>query len=144
MSDSDKTIYYFVYFIVGAMSLLLYVMFFYWMFRIVRATELTAQRLESLSQIQASVDNLRRHLVDDHKASVARSAEGYDESLIPETRFYAHVGNISTRLVKQKLVTAQQIDWARAEFARRGGHLCDHLLAMGALTEDQLREAIES
>lgn len=64
---------------------------------------------------------------------------GYDSTKIPAQRFYADVGNISSALQSAGLVTREQMNRAREEFAARGGHLCDHLLALGFVEEDALR-----
>ena len=69
---------------------------------------------------------------------VEGEGEGYDPSLIPENRWYANEGNVSTILVNAGAITKQQLQAAREEFGRRGGHLCDHLLALGFVSEDEL------
>jgi hypothetical protein len=71
------------------------------------------------------------------------SDDGYDASLIPAERFYKDVGNISTILQNAGLVSKQQMNQAREQFARRGGHLADHLIAMGFIDADALRAAIK-
>jgi hypothetical protein len=69
----------------------------------------------------------------------AATSEDYDSSRIPANRFYANVGNVSSGLQQQGLVTKDQMNRAREEMAKRGGHLCDHLLALGFLDEPALR-----
>lgn len=66
--------------------------------------------------------------------------EGYDPSRIPEDRFYRRAGNVSKALKVDGLVTDEQLDLARAEFAKRGGHLVDHLFAFGFVNEAALRK----
>jgi hypothetical protein len=63
----------------------------------------------------------------------------YDASLIPAERWYQHLGNVSTVLQNAGVVTKEQMNAARAEFAKRGGHLCDHLLALGLVDDATLR-----
>lgn len=67
---------------------------------------------------------------------------GYDPSLIPAKRWYADIGNVSTVLQNAGLVTKADMNAAREEFAKRGGHLCDHLLALGLITDEALRKAL--
>ncbi len=69
-------------------------------------------------------------------------ALGYDAARIPTTRWYANIGNISTILQNAGLVTKDQMNQARQEFANRGGHLADHLLALGLITDEMLRDAL--
>lgn len=68
--------------------------------------------------------------------------EGYDPSRIPIDRFYRDVGSVSSALKADGVVTVEQLDMARMEFAKRGGHLCDHLLAFGFVDEDDLRKLV--
>lgn len=66
----------------------------------------------------------------------------YDPSLIPSDRFYQHLGNVSTVLQNAGLLTKEGMNLARKEFASRGGHLCDHLLALGLVDIETLRAAL--
>lgn len=66
--------------------------------------------------------------------------EGYDPSRIPADRFYRRAGNVSKALKADGFVTDEQLDLARAEFAKRGGHLLDHLFAYGFVDEATLRK----
>lgn len=75
--------------------------------------------------------------------NLANTADGYDASRIPQNRWYANEGNVSTLLQNGGVVTKQQVNEAREEFAKRGGHLCDHLLALGHISEDALHAALK-
>lgn len=75
-------------------------------------------------------------------APVATS-ETYDQSLIPADRFYRDLGNISTILQNAGHVTKEDMNRARAEMAARGGHLADHLLALGLIDLATLRTALK-
>ena len=72
----------------------------------------------------------------------SREADAYDAEKIPKNRWYASAGNVSTMMKNAGLVTAKQLDIAREHFAKRGGHLCDHLLALGYISEESLRELL--
>lgn len=82
---------------------------------------------------------LEREHVDTSMREPTGASDGtYNTALIPADRYYVAVGNVSSALREAGLVTKQQLDAAREEFARRGGHLCDHLLATGAVDNDRL------
>lgn len=71
------------------------------------------------------------------------SRPSYDESLIPPDRFYKDMGNISTILQNAGLVSKEDMNLARSEMAARGGHLADHLLALGLIDLPSLRSALK-
>lgn len=73
----------------------------------------------------------------------AASGRTYDASRIPANRFYKDAGRASSALKEAGLVDEGALTMARNEMAKRGGHLCDHLLALGFVTEDQLRTALK-
>ncbi len=67
----------------------------------------------------------------------------YDQTLIPADRFYKDMGNISTLLQNAGLVTKDDMNRARTEMANRGGHLADHLLALGIIDLATLRASLK-
>jgi hypothetical protein len=87
---------------------------------------------------------LEREYIDtsyrpDQNVERTRSTDQYDPDRIPQVRWYSETGNVSTILRNAGLVTKEQLDLAREHFAKRGGHLCDHLLALGYVTEEELQ-----
>ncbi len=88
---------------------------------------------------------LEREVKETQPAPVERRVEGslpYDSSLIPAERFYKDMGNISTILQNSGHVSKDDMNRARAEMAARGGHLADHLLALGLIDLATLRAAL--
>jgi hypothetical protein len=87
---------------------------------------------------------LEREYVDtsyrpDRDVEHTRSADQYDAKRIPLVRWYSETGNVSTILQNAGLVTKEQLDVAREHFAKRGGHLCDDLLELSYVTEEELQ-----
>jgi hypothetical protein len=88
---------------------------------------------------------LEREVEETQPAPVERRVEDflpYDASLIPAERFYKDMGSISTILQNSGHVSKDDMNRARAETAARGGHLADHLLALGLIDPATLRAAL--
>ena len=77
-------------------------------------------------------------------AAAARVVDGqaidYDASLIPSDRFYKDVDQVSSSLKGAGIIDEAGLMIAREQMAARGGHLCDHLLALGLVDGARLRE----
>lgn len=72
-------------------------------------------------------------------ASSTSSPSDYDPTKIPSERYYKDLGRITSALKEAGLVDERALGRAREEMATRGGHICDHLLAAGAIDDDRLR-----
>jgi hypothetical protein len=68
----------------------------------------------------------------------------YEASRIPAERWYSGLQRVTGPLKEAGLVDEDALNEARAILAVRGGHLCDHLLALGVVTDEQLRGALKS
>jgi hypothetical protein len=73
------------------------------------------------------------------EALPAIEGDGYDATKIPTPRYYKDVGNVSTLLREAGLVDKSGLDRARERFARHGGHLVDHVLALGLVDDERMR-----
>lgn len=75
----------------------------------------------------------------DAPPSIVDADDGYDATRIPAQRYYQNVGNVSSLMQQAGLVDRAGLDRAREHFARRGGHLLDHVLALGLVDDESLR-----
>jgi hypothetical protein len=64
--------------------------------------------------------------------------ENYAVERIPADRWYSGEGQVASRLQGVGIAPAD-IDLARRCMAERGGHLLDHVLALGLIDEKELR-----
>jgi hypothetical protein len=143
--------------IAGAtLSLVLYVMHFVWMSRISAATVKVAALLENerglRSDLQQDVRKLRKELedrpvvasADDAPAPTAPAAgQVYDSSRIPKNRqWYALEGGAGKLLVSEGHITKLQLEQAYKLHADKGGHVVDHIFALGFIDEPTLRSVL--
>lgn len=146
--------------IAGAtLSLVLYVMHFVWMSRISAATVKVATLLENerglRSDLQQDVRKLRKELEErpivasaaEVTALTAPTAPGegaeYDNSRIPKNRqWYALEGGAGKLLVSGGHITKLQLEQAYKLHADKGGHVVDHLFALGVIDEPTLRSVL--
>lgn len=155
-----------VYIFAAILSLALYIMHFVWMSRISGAATKLAEIIEGEIGMRAALAHdigiLKKHfeaqkLAAEKEAAAAarakREEEGvdvdddepvdpYDKSRIPLDRWYQYAGNIGDRLVAAGVITKPQLQQARSEFSTRGGHLCDHLIALGFVDNATLKAAV--
>ena len=152
----------FGYLAAAVLSFILYVMFFVWMSRISSASTALAAMLKEEQGMRAAMASdlsvIKRHFeaIDQTAKKAAAEAkraatavEGeeappdpYDARRIPKDRWYQYAGNVGDRLVNIGLITKQQLNAGRSEFQTRGGHLCDHLIALDFFTDAQLKAAL--
>ncbi len=114
--------------------------------RVVTCTTTEFSGLAGLGTKRHELFVLLERETKEHHASQTEPAEGelpYDPSLIPSDRFYKDMGNISTILQSGGHITKEQMNTARVEMAARGGHLADHLLALGLIDLPTLRAALK-
>lgn len=99
-----------------------------------RTTKLL-QELVTLQKAQAKEVNAGRAT-----ASVPPPDAGYYvPTRIPADRFYVDTRNVSDALYDAGLVSKAQLATAEGTLEQKGGHVCDHLLALGFVSEPDLR-----
>lgn len=84
---------------------------------------------------------LEREATSSRPTKVA-DPDGYDASRIPADRWYRNLGNVTTRLKQAGAIDDAALSLARTAMASRGGHICDHLLALGLVDEQRLRDVV--
>lgn len=133
------TLYWFLIFSAALISFILWVLMFSAIRRTATAAEAAAR---STSELVGLVHGMREEA---RKASAPKVEKpAYDRTKIPADRFYKDKNKLVARMQVEGLINSTQADQAKAELVERGGHICDHLLALGYLDEASLRAFLEA